>query len=67
MPESVLIKTVLARAYTTQVLSPWYLPKKWFPAVAHSAVRISNSNNCEFETEFEKNVKVNRGPNGVDC
>jgi hypothetical protein len=44
-----------------------FAKKIWFSAVAHSAVRISNSNNSANLKKKSKNfLKVNRGSNGVD-
>jgi hypothetical protein len=52
--ESIYMQKVLAGAYTTQVLNPWYLQKNLIPpAVAHST-NLEFEQLGEFETKFVK-------------
>ncbi len=68
MPKSACIWTVLARAYTIQVLNPWYLQKKF-------GSRQWSIEQCEFRIWITRRIwnriwkkcsKMNRGPNMLD-
>ncbi len=55
--ECMYINSINVGLHRTSFKSLVSAKKIWFPAVTHSAVRISNSNNSvKFETKFEINV-----------